>query len=360
MKWTKILIALIGLTACNNQADTLKNTFSDKDSIKTNQKGSNSEKELVLFLDSIGRLNPEDIITDMTTYIVDSTLKNQTQLNNKVSANDFNALQKIAKSGNINVDLAKRIFPELEIEKSLLESLENNLLPIAFYSFDKNQKDFNEFAISIGYDDGVVNENDVYFFKRDKVIAKHKIYHRYGLELKHFKNELTETTIYYKVNYGSGIGIWWHQFNFYCYVNDELIPTLTEIKSINHQFWSWTYLIESTIISTNPLKLKFEFYNVLADSVGNEIELINDSTQITYNFDINKKMYEPQFSDSKLNKFKLLTYYFYGNPRLLFINVNNELFKKSLKSNDQQKRQAIFYHLNEMKNELEGNRKNQD
>lgn len=352
MKWTIIYIVLLGLTACNNRTDNKQIGSTDIDSMHTVETVQYSEKDLTFFLDSIGDLNPNSW-TEKLKFIVDSTLYNQIKLNNKLSLTDFNELKKTAKSGEIDLDLAKRIFPHLEIDSSLTANLENNKLPIGFYSFDNNQKDFSEYAISIGYDGGLFWDNDVYFFKSDKVIAKHKIYHRYGLELKHFKNESNETTIYYKVNYQSGTGIWWHQFNFYRFEKDELVPTLTEIQNINLQYpWSIrAYWIESTILETKPLKLKFLFNTQLPDTLGNLIEFINDSTEIKYIFDVNKKIYEPEFSDNKLSKLKLLTY-FQADNELLFVNINHELLKKGLNTND--KRQSILNYLNELKNRHNG------
>jgi hypothetical protein len=252
------------------------------------------------------------------------------------------------------LDLAKRIFPQLEIDSSLAAdaaSMENKL-PIDFYTFDKNANDFNEFAISIGYD-GSSWDNDVYFFKSDKVIAKHEIFHHYGFELKHFKNEINETVIYYRVNYGSGTGIWWDQFNFYRYDTDKLLPTLTEIRDINLQYpWSIrAYRIESSILSTKPLKLKFVFDNQITDASENQIDFINDSTVIKYKFNTIKKIYEPEFTDTKLNKLKLLTY-FHADNELLFVNANYDLFKKELSGNDQARRQAVMSYLLKLKNSL--------
>ena len=352
MKWTLIFIVLLGLTACSNRTDNKQILSADNDTTHTVQTVQYSAKELTSLLDSIGSLNPNNS-TEKLTFIVDSTLNNQIKLNNKLSLTDFQKLKLTVKSSEIDLELAKKIFPQLEIDSSLAANLKNNKLPVSFFSFDSNQKDFNEFAISIGDVGGLSWSNDIYFFKSDKVIAKHKIFHRYGLELKNFKNEINETVIYYKVNYGSGTGIWWHQFNFYRYDNDELIPTLTEIENINLQYpWSIrTYWIESTILETKPLKLKFVFNNQFLDTLGNQIDFINDSTEVKYKFDTNKKIYEPEFTDTKLNRLKLLTY-FHADNELLFVNINYELFKKELNNNDTLKRLAILNYLNELKNGL--------
>ena len=350
MKWTLIFIALLSLTACNNQAGKKQIVLTDKDTIQTGMAVQYSEKKLISLLDSIGKLNPNSW-TEKLTFLVDSTLNNQIKLNKKLNPADFQKLKSTVKSGKIDLDFAKLFFPNIELDSILIKNLENNKLPIGFYSFDRNENDFNEFAISIGNDGGISWSNDVYFFKSDKIIAKHKIFHRYGLELNHFKNEINETVIYYETNYQSGTGIWWYQFNFYRYDKDELLPTLTEIKNINLQFpWSIrAYWIKSTVLNTKPLKLKFVYNNQFTDSLGNQIDFINDSTEVTYHFDRQKKMYEPEFNDSKLNRLKLLTY-FHADNELLFVNINYDLFKKEL--NDKTRRKVVLNYLNELKNGL--------
>jgi hypothetical protein len=346
MKWTIIFIAFLGLTACKNQTDK-KGSVSDNREVLQKEY---SEKVLIEFLDSIGKLNPQKWTKELS-FIVDSTLYNQTKLNHTISPTDFEELKKASKSKKISFELAKKIFPNIHLEDYEPDYPEENKIHINLYSFDDKVEDFKHYAISIGWDEGMTWSNLVYFFNNKKVISRHNIFHRYGLELKHFKNESNETVIYYKVNNGSGTGIWWHQFNFYLYDKEELKPTLTEIKNINLQFpWSIrTFWIESTILDTKPLTLKFVFNNQFTDTLGNQIEFINDSTEVKYNFDRNKKTHEPEFSDNKINKLKLLTYFLADNE-LLFVNVNYELFKKELNGNDEVKKQAIFKYLNALKN----------
>ncbi len=352
MKWTLIFIAFLGLIACNNQTGNSQIVSADNDTTQTTQTIQYSEKELISLLDSIGSLNSNSW-TEKLTFLVDSTLENQIKLNKKLNLIEFQKLKSSAKNGLIDLKLAKQIFPKLELDSSLIAYSGNDSLIIGFYSFDKNEMDFNEFAISIGDDGGFFRKNDIYFFKSNKIIAKHKVYHRYGLDLKHFKNEINETVIYYKVNYISGTDIWWHQFNFYLYDKDKLLPSLTEIENINLQLYlnNRTYWIESTVLNTKPLKLKFVYNNQFIDTLGNRIDFINDSTEVKYTFDINKKVYEPEFRDNKLNKLKLLTYY-HAENELLFVNINYELFKKELNGKDQGKRQVILNYLNKLKNLL--------
>jgi len=343
MKTTALFIILLfGLTACTQgQSENPTETI------------SYSESELIAFLNSIGQLKPDAWIKELT-FEVDSVLYNQTTLNHELTDSDFEKLKIAAKEGIIDIDFVKRIFPKLEFDTLLL--IADDKLPIEFYSFDKNKNNFKEFAILIGYN-GFFWNNDVYFFNGKKVIAKHDIYHRYGLELKHFKDENNKTVIYYSVNYQSGTGIWWHQFNFYRYNNEQLTPILTEIKNINlRPPWHLrAYWIESEVVNERPLQLKFVYYNQFYDISALDysiIDFINDSTIVTYRIDAESGKFSPDFNGTKQNRNKLLSY-FHSADESLFINAHYDLFKRKLNGNDPIMRNAILNYLNELKNVLE-------
>jgi len=352
MKTTALFIILLfGLTAyTQGQSENPTETI------------SYSESELIAFLDSIGQLNPDAWIKELT-FEVDSVLYNQTTLNHELTESDFEKLKKAIKAYArdeimIDIDFAKRIFPKLEVTEFV--EYNSKKVPIEFYSFDENEEDFKEFAIIIGYADGLCWNNDVYFFYNKKIIAKHSIFHRYGLELEHFKDENNKTVIFYRVNYGSGSGIWWHQYNFYQYNKDQLIPILTEIQNINLQFpWSIrAYWIESEIVNTKPLQLKFVYSNQFYDGYEIKvswdfptIDFINDSTIVTYRIDAESGKFIPAFNGTKLNKNKLLSYFLADNESL-FVNAHYDLFKSKLNENETVMREAILNYLNNLKNTL--------
>jgi hypothetical protein len=336
MKRAILLIALLVLIFC-------------KSSVAQTQY---SENELIAFLDSIGQLNP-DAWVEESFYDVDSTLYGQTTLNQELTTSDFEKLKKAAKEQLIDIDLAKRIFPELNIDTTYAVGKWNKLLPIEFHSFDINKDDFNKFAIVIGYGSGISTDNDVYFFQGKKVIAKHSIYYRYELELNHFKDENDRTVIFYNVCYQSGTGIWWYQFNFYCYDNEILTPVLTEIQNINLQpyWWIREYWIESEIVNERPLQIKFVYYNQFyeTDTVDDisMIDFINDSTIVTYHIDTQNGKFIPDFNGTKQNRNKLLSYFHSANE-LLFANSHYDLFKNGLNGTDPIMRKAILNYLNDL------------
>lgn len=349
MKWQLLFFSLFAVTV---SCIAIACKGSEPPQELNNSGHQYAEEDLISFLDSVGKLDPEMLSIGLSSF-VDSTLINQLQLDSELNNAAFEELKSAAKQGFITVDVANKIFPKFLLDSGLVNDAENKMLPIDFFSFDQSVNDFNEFAISIGNSTGLYADNIMYFFKSNKIIAKHSIFHRYGLELKHFKNEVNQTIIYYKVNYGSGSGTWWNQFNFYVYNNDSLLPALTEIENINLQFpWSIrAYWIESTISNTLPLTIKFSFYNQFADDLDNPINFISDSTEVKYSYNANNNTYTPAFTGSKLSRLKLLTY-FHADNELLFVNLNYDLLKEQIDRTGSKERAAILAYLNNLKNSI--------
>ena len=349
MKKTIIFIILFSLIACKNQTEKKQLVSTENDAVVEIQY---SENELISFLDSIGQINPDSWVEELL-FIVDSVLTYQTSLNCELTAQDFEKLKTALREDRIDVKFAKHIFPDLTIDSCFISASAEEY-PIFVFSFDNNEDDFEKFAIQVGYTEW---ENDVYFFCGKKIIAKHSIYHRYGFKPKHFKNENNQTVIFYTVNYGSGSGIWWHQFNFYQYNKDQLVPVLTEIQNINLQFtWSIrAYWIESEIVNERPLQLKFVYNNQFFYRSETDFfhkDFINDSTIVTYYIDTQSGKYIPNFNDTKQNRNKL-TSYFHSDNELLFVNAHYGLFKNRLNKNDTIMRKSILDYLNELKNYFE-------
>ncbi|MCL2074397.1 MAG: hypothetical protein FWH18_10770 [Marinilabiliaceae bacterium] len=367
-KLVTFIILLIILVSCQNQS-AKKSVLTENDPEQENEKVDKienlenenrpyitySEFELRLFLDSIGQLNP-DLLAKGMTKKVDSVLNNQTTLNHELSTADFEKLKTASKEQLIDIDFAKKIFPNFQFDSDLRKFRQDKKIPIEFYSFDKNEYDFNEFVISIRTDFG---KGDVYFFRNKKIIAKHAVYYRYHLDLKHFKDENNQTVIYYKLFYESGSGICWIQFNFYKYQNDKITPLLTEIHDITYQ---WLYprmvSIKSTIVNERPLQLQFVYENHFCDPTSDEnvvfdcprIEFIKDSTIVTYNIDTQSGIYVPNFTGTKLDRNKLLSYFLINESHFLFVNTHYNLFSDGLNSKDDKLRNAILIYLNQLKN----------
>lgn len=333
-----------------NQKNNLDSLQILNDSTNENENSIQySDHQLEIFLDSIGKI-PSRPLMEKVSFMADSIFKNQLQLDILVKRSDFEKLKKGCKVMHLDIKTVKAIFGDIKIDSVYLE---DGIVPLTFVSFDKNKNDFKEFAVCPDYADKDWS-CEMYFFSGNKIIAKHNIYHRYGLKLNNYKDIDGRTVVYYKENYQSGSGIWWFNFYFYKYYDNKLIPILNELENGNLQFpWSIRILwLESTIQKTNPLTLKMVYYQAFSDSTEGP-SFINDSTIVQYTWDEKTKTLIGNYEKSKISKAQILTYYLEDNE-LLFINAYNELLRKNLK--DKRFRQSTLNYLNEVKNHYDNKR----
>ena len=350
MKWTLIFIVLLLLAGFKIKTDNKQSILTDQDSIRTIVY---PEKELINFIDSISKLDP-NIWTNEVSYYPDSLYKNQKSLNNLLSKEDFENLKSGCKKKILQIDFVKRVFPDFNLDTTYFQKeIKEGNLPIEFFSFDDKESEFENFAIVPGYDNGLSRECVVYFFDERKLVGEHKVYHRYGLELEHFKDKDDKTVFYYRQNFQSGSGIWWFNFNFYKYSDNSIIPVLNELQNANLQYpWSIrSYWLKTSILKTNPLTLKMDYYNEFPDRTkGEPIQILEDSTEVIYNWDNHKNQFIADFASSKLDRYKILSYYLVDNE-LLFINSHYKLLQSLIRDKNHEKRQSTLEYLNEVKNE---------
>ena len=116
--------------------------------------------------------------------------------------------------------------------------------------------------------------------------------------------------------------------------------------------------IKSTIVNERPLQLQFVYENHFCDPTSDEnvvfdcprIEFIKDSTIVTYNIDTQSGIYVPNFTGTKLDRNKLLSYFLINESHFLFVNTHYNLFSDGLNSKDDKLRNAILIYLNQLKN----------
>jgi hypothetical protein len=308
-----------------------------------------TDLQLENFLDSVENLATEPLAVRVS-ITSDSIFRNQQRLGKDVDEADFLILRKaISEKDEINrvldLETIKRIFGEVQIDSSFKYDGE---IPITFYSFDKKKSDLNKFAICLGHPN-LTWDCTLYFFKGNKIISKHNIFHRYGLVLEHFKDKDGRTIVYYKEYFGSGSGIWQFNFYFYKYQKDELIPALNVLGNGNLQccwgvrvFW-----LESIIVNNDPLTLKMIYYQELMDTSNIGHRIIDDSTFVQYSWDKKANSFVGDYEKAKINEPQTLTFYLADNE-LLFINTYYKILKNNL--NDQSKRQPTLNYLNKIKN----------
>ncbi len=305
---------------------------------------TDSEKELIQFMDSVSKLNPENWEKEVS-HISDSVYESQIQMDVQISAIDFEKLRGQAVTSRLDINLFKRLFPEEIIDSTYID---NDSLPITIYHFSENK--FDLFVIQIfkvGWD------ANVYFFNKNRIVAKHHIFHRYGLEIASFQVSMNETIIYYEQNFASGSDIFWSNYNFFKFSNNSLIQVLNELSDVHQRnyFERKSFQLSTEIVSVNPLIIKMYYDQFFMDSIGEPITIIKDSEKVVYNWNDSSKQFVPDFSNSKLSKHKILSYYL-DNTELLFINTHYDLLKGIINGKNKIKRKLVFEYLKEVKNNL--------
>ena len=305
-----------------------------------------SQKTLIQFLDSIGHLDNSKLQTKLRHYS-DSIYNSRHNLNIVLNTKDFVKLKQAIKNKYIDIKTAKRFF-KFPIDTSFIK---NDKLFIEFLSFDKQRRDYNEFAISIGIPD-CSWENDLYFFKGNRIISHHHIFHRYGLDIKNYIDVDGRNVVYYKENFGSGTGVWQFNYYFYKYFDTKLKPVLNVIENgnLNAGFSYRNFWLETFVVKTNPLTLKFVYNWDIADAKDNRMQMQNDSTEVIYNWDSESNTYIGNYYD-KINPNDFLTYYIENND-VYTINVHYNDFKTIIESKDFKKRKAVLNYLNNIKNDM--------
>ncbi|QIL42010.1 hypothetical protein G7074_23720 [Pedobacter sp. HDW13] len=350
MKNTALLLLFsVLIMACNQQEHKSKGNTNKKNTSRTleNKSANFSEKSLIAFMDSVGRLSTDSLVKK-TSFYADSVFLAIQQINRKLNKLEYSTLKTAIKQRSIKIDQAEKIFGKIELDSIYLG--EKNI-PVKFYAFGKGSRNKKEFAISFN-EDRVRGRTNLYFFNGDSLLAKKAIYNYYGLELNHYKDADGKTIIYYREDYITGSGIWWNNLYFYKYYNNRFIPVLNELSNGNttgalgsRQKW-----LESIKLKTNPLMLKMVYSHGFNEWKNNDYPdlnyLLNDSTIVKYSWDEKSKTLKGAYENSKITKPQILTYYVEDNE-LLYINVFYDLLKNKMRDNE--KRKLILTYLNTVK-----------
>jgi len=347
------------LASCGNaqkQEDTVAPQAMDTLAIAKEEKRYTGQ-QLLSFLDSVADLSTA-LLASSVSFKADSVFSNQVQMNKVISAPHFAKLKHAITAADerdraIDLETATAIFGDIQVDSSFLT---DRRIPVTCYSFDARKDDWDEYAICLGSTEaGEYGWSCVlYFFKGNRMIARHTIFHRYGLDLEHYKDSDGRTVIYYKENFGSGTGIWQFNFYFYKYYADRLIPILNELENGNLQspWGARIYWLEATVIKTAPLTLKMVYYQELYDTSGLGHRIMDDSTIVQYAWDERSKTLVGNYEKAKINKPQTLTYFLADNE-LLFINTYHKTLRACLE--DKTKRHLVLNYLNDVKNHYENN-----
>ena len=127
---------------------------------------------------------------------------------------------------------------------------------------------------------------------------------------------------------------------------------VSDVHGTNY-FGNKSFRFLTEIVSINPLEFKVCYEQFFMDSVGNYIGIIKDSEKVIYNWNDSSKQFVPDFSNSKLSKYKILSYYLDDTELLLtelmFINTHYDLLVRIINGKNKIKRKLVFDYLNEVK-----------
>ena len=147
----------------------------------------------------------------------------------------------------------------------------------------------------------VVIVTQYFFFDSNKIVSKHNIFlkNQY-FDPSSYRDENEELFIEYKYNTGYGTGFYSNTIEFYKYRNNKFINVLNYISNKYSDIpYYLHYKINSYVLSTNPLKIKFNY--TYSTDYG-RYNLVKDSTIVNFKWDENSLSFKPKIDSSNKDK----------------------------------------------------------
>ncbi len=283
------------------------------------------------FLDSVGRLPIAPLVAEATHY-ADSVFMHQPAQSRMLSAADIQLLKQARVTGFLKIQVARRILGDTSISLRSNAAIEDDsisaqgLVRVHYLSFGADE---------YGLDVGVSGHQGsaMYFFKGNRLIAKHKTSYIYGQSLNHYRDAEGHAVVYYLYGFLRGSGNWWNQYFFYRYEGNRLVPVLSELQNGNLTGFGCTgarsYWLETSVQQTNPLTLKMVYHVEMPDTADTAPRLLDDSTLVVYRWNRQAGRLEGQYQRSKITYPQVLSYYASATD-LLFINAYYARLKQAL------------------------------
>jgi hypothetical protein len=313
------LLLLAALLSCKNHKQDMVITVDNP----LTQDSINSALKL---LDSVASINADALIKHAPDgpIVSDSTVRRPYVV---LTDTTIEQLKKAIKTDKMDRKLAKMLFKET---KMLDEIFDEGIFSFVSYPFDSQPDAFNEFAISVG--SSGEPGNDVYFFKDKRLAAVHMVYHKYGLELAHYKDETGHTVIYYKENMLSGTAMSWNE---YCFFRYEAMGTLRAIGRFTADAFidpgytsARTRGLDVTVAKTQPLTLKMIFEISLTDKEGIP-SLLKDSVLVLCPYIEKLGYHEPDYKKAGVTRAQLASYA-PESSGILFLAAYHSLLRQKL------------------------------
>lgn len=325
-----VLLSLAGCTSRDNSQPNVKATQAPDSTLSAmDPVPANWQPEA--FLDSVGRLPIAPLMADATHY-ADSVFMHQPMQSRIFSAEDIQLLKQARVTGFLKIQVARRILGDTSISLRSNEAVVDDsisaqgLVRVRYLPFGADE---------YGLDVGVSGHQGsaMYFFKGNRLIARHETPYIYGQSLKYYRDAEDHTVVYYIYGFLRGSGNWWNQYFFYRYEGNRLVPVLSELQNGNQtgfgSMGARDYWLEATVQQTNPLTLKMVYHVEMPDTAASAPRLLDDSTLVMYHWNQQTGRLEGQYQRFKITYPQVLSYYA-SNTDLLFINAYYARLKQAL------------------------------
>jgi hypothetical protein len=346
MKFILILSALL-LFSCKHRQDGSADPVNRDSASNPMADVYYENSELSAFFDSVSQKDCTPFQLSLTRY-TDSVFIHRTNLNRKIQPVTFEKLKQSIEFGHLDLTTGKEIF-DMPLDSTFIKE---GSIEISFVPFEKAKGKFGKFAIVIG---SLLSawENDIYFFDGASLVAKHHNFHKNGDTIHWFLDSDGNTVVYYLQNFGGGSGIWQYNYFFYKYLNGRLVSVLNILENGNLH-WSSVdprhFWLETTVVKTSPLKLKFVYNYELSDYNSNWTDIKKDSTEVVFDWDKNSSKYIGHFPD-KFDMLQIYCYYLDDKADLYTVCADKKHLASILHGQDSAKRKAVLFFLNKLKND---------
>jgi hypothetical protein len=254
---------------------------------------------LMELLDSLANALPNDRPRPIENRS-DSIFKHQQKAYLELSSIEFAELKASLKDQRIPARFHNMFFPSIDTSGMTFE--QGRFIPITFHSFGGDS--FEHFAIQATPVSSY--EALVCFFKGPKMIARHAIINRFGIEFFHFLDEKQRMTLGYEQHFAWGTGLWSTHWHLFKYKEEGLQPVLNEICDNNRSCLEAgclrAFRLKTKVQSTRPLILAFQYWVELPfGSKHSPLRIVDQKSLISYTWDEQKWRYIPQFDQTGFN-----------------------------------------------------------
>ena len=248
-----------------------------------------SEPFLRRFLDSLVALPSTEALATATRY-PDSICTATHSIQEDRTPADIALLRKALPEGELDLEVAKRLFPDTALQSYVLPS---GRVPVNGAFFPSLKGDSSRFAAFLG--PAFAWDCNAFFFEGNRMLASQRIFHRYGMTWKYFNAEDGMPVIYWRENLESGTGIWAYQYCFLKYHQGKVIPVLNTPQETNLQYpWrNRTMVMNLELTSQRPLIISGKYEITLHSHQMKEIPLKAGKISQSYTWDAKTLRYIP-------------------------------------------------------------------